>query len=511
MLQWTVGTEYGKICPYNLIAIVFEGGPEMKKLLSLVITLVLLVCTATAFAETTVSAKTIEAYSLELNTKANTLVVSDRNSGMKYVADTELNPLSEQYGYISPEEGYYEAANEDLHVGLLDGQGKLILPLEYGEIIVLGDRWIAGIRLVVSENAEENPDYRSLFGGNSYMIDTVDLYYAGEKKGTVSRAEWKNAKPFGDYLCIQDREGNQTFYSRDFVKSEATPRYANEYEDDYSTKTITHSGTNQPAFTAGCTLTAQEVQQSIWVNSDKQVLDLQGNVIAELAGCRYASVDSESNLIKIENGDGKRGLADETGKEIVPCLYDSISYALTGALASGYIYAEKDGKSGFVNLTTGAETGFTINKDSGSQRANFIIVDDAREGKILISAAAGELPERYQEANANFPNKGDACRYAVVKGQDGACRVIGQMGEDILPGVTFNSVYDAKISDDGTLILLPGEERGYYNLYTVSYDPDLNAISTNSGSDEDETWTCENGHTGLTSPFCPECGAKKPE
>ena len=483
----------------------------MKKWLSLAVALVLCTGIAAACAETTVSEKVIEAYNLELNTKSNTLIVTDRSTGQKYVADTEMNRLSDQYAYISEEEGYFEAANEDLHVGLLDGQGKLILPLEYGEVDVLSDRWIAGIRLVVSENADENPDYRSIFGGNSYMIDTVDLYYAGEKKGTMTRSEWKRGKAFGDYLAIEDREGKQTYYNKDFTKVESETKYAYEYEDDYSTKTVTHLGSNQAAFTAGCTLTAEEVVQSLWVNGNKQVLDLQGNVTAELTACRYANVDAESNLIKIENEDGKKGLADGTGKVLVPCLYDSLSYALTGAMASGYIYAEKDGKSGFVNLATGAETGFTFTKEAGSQRANFIIVDDAREGKILISAAAGELPERYQDVSANFPNKGDACKYAVVKGQDETCRVIGQLGEDILPGVTFKSVYDAKFSDDGTLILLPGEERGTYVLYTVNYDPDLSAVPASAGSAEEETWTCENGHTGLTSAFCPECGAKKPE
>ena len=32
-----------------------------------------------------------------------------------------------------------------------------------------------------------------------------------------------------------------------------------------------------------------------------------------------------------------------------------------------------------------------------------------------------------------------------------------------------------------------------------------------AGTAQDETWTCENGHSGLTGNFCPECGAKKPE
>lgn len=480
----------------------------MKKLLSVLIVLIL--CIGAACAETTVQSRDIEAYDLELNTAANALILTDKETRMQRVTDTELNPLSEEYSYISSEGAYFVAANDDLKRGLLDSQGKLILPMEYGDFELLSDRWIAGVRLTESTDSEENPDYRSMFGGKSYMIDTVDLYYAGEKKGTVSRKEWKNAKAFGDYLAIQDRDGKETFYNKDFAVSGAESKYAYEYNDDYSTKTVTHLGSGQAAFTAGCTLTAEEVQQSVWVNGDKELLDLQGNVIASLKIYKYTNVDAESNLIKLESEEGKKGLADSTGKEIVPCLYDSFSYALKGAMKAGYLYAEKDGKCGFVNLSTGAETGFTFTKDAGSQRASFILVDDPREGKILISAAAGELPERFAEANATFPNKGDGCMYAVVKGQDGTCRIIGQLGEDILPGVTFSSVYDPKISEDGTLILLKGE-RGQYTLYTVNYDPDLSAVPEAGTGAEDETWTCENGHTGLTGKFCPECGAKKPE
>lgn len=483
----------------------------MKRMLSLILVLALCVCTAAACAETTVQVKELEAYDLKMNVKTDTFILSDRETGLKYVTDTELKKLSEGYGYISSEGAFFNAANEDLHMGLLDGQGKLLIPLEYGEVEVLNDRWFAGIRLVVSENSEENPDYKAWFGGNSYMIDTVDIYYGSEKKGTVTRTEWKRAKAFKDYLSIEDREGNLTFYNKDFVKSGAEASYAYEYVDDYSTKTVTHTGSNQPAFTAGCTLTPDEVIQYVWVNSDKQLLDLQGNVIADLSSYKYARVDADSNYIKLENNDGKCGLADSTGKEIVPCKYDRLSYSIAGAIQSGYIYAENDGKSGFVSLTTGAEAGFTFTKDAGNQRATFILVDDAREGKILISAAAGELQERFKDANASFTDKGDKCMFAVVKGQDDTCRIIGQLGEDILPGITFNSTYEADMSEDGTLIMLPGEERGHYMLYTVNYDPDLSAIPSAGEKAGEETWTCENGHTGLTGNFCPECGAKKPE
>ena len=442
----------------------------MKKILAMVMALALCVCAAAACAETTVESKVIEAYGLELNTKANTLVLTDGKTYDKYVVDTEGNKLSDSFAYISSNDGFYTVGNEDLHLGLLDGQGKQLLPLEYGEIKVYGTKWIAGIKLVVSEDSEENPDYKSLFGGKSYMIDSVDVYYAGEKKATLTRAEWDYAKAFGDYIAIEDRNDKMSFYNKDFVKSPAEASYAYEYNNDYSTKTVTHLGSGQAAFTEGCTLTPEEVQQSVWVNRNDQLIDLQGNVIADLSAYKRAQVDADSNLVKLENGDGKVGLADSTGKELVPCVYDKMTYALAGALQTGYLYVEKDGKNGFVNLATGEETGFTFMKDAGDQRANFILVSDAREGKILVSAMAGELPGRYKETNAAFQNQADGNPYAVVKEMDDTCRVVGQLGEEVLPGVTFSGIYDAKISDDGTLILLPGEGNSY-TLYTVSYDP----------------------------------------
>ena len=101
----------------------------MKRLLSLIISLALCVCSAAACAETTVQAKDLEAYDLELNEKTNTFVLTDRASGLKYVTDTELRKLSEGYQSIRKEDKYFTATNEDLHTGLLDSQGKLVVPL----------------------------------------------------------------------------------------------------------------------------------------------------------------------------------------------------------------------------------------------------------------------------------------------------------------------------------------------------------------------------------------------
>ena len=99
----------------------------MKKILAMVMALALCVCAAAACAETTVESKVIEAYNLELNTKANTLVLTDGKTYEKYVVDTEGNKLSDSFAYISSNDGFYTVGNEDLHLGLLDGQGKQLL------------------------------------------------------------------------------------------------------------------------------------------------------------------------------------------------------------------------------------------------------------------------------------------------------------------------------------------------------------------------------------------------
>ena len=484
----------------------------MKKLISLVLALALCLALAAAAAETKVEATELEAYTLELNLKTNTLVLTDRETRSKRVTDLELNALSDDYGYIDPKDGYFVVLqDDDLKRGLLDGQGKLVIPLEYADFEILSDRWIAAIRL--AEATSDNYDYKSFGGNKFYLVDAVDLYYNGEKKGTLARAEWKTAEAFGDYLLVRDPDGNRAFYNKDFEKSAAETDLSREYGEDSSGKTVLHLGSNQPAFTAGCPLTPEEVKQSVWVTRDMKLLDLQGNELADFADYESAIVDADSGLIKLRKSNKKFGLADAAGKEIIPCRYDSLTYDLAGAKLSGYAYAEKDGKNGFVNLETGAETGFTFTTDAGKQRAVFIHVDDPREGKILISAAAGELPGRYRETNSFFPGKGDACPYAVVQEQDDTCHVIGQLGEDILPGVTFSSVYDPNLSEDGTLILLK-TDTGKYSLYQVAYDPDLSAVPAPAPAavaEEEETWTCENGHTGLTGNFCNVCGAKKPE
>ena len=474
----------------------------MKKFLILLLACCL--CCTMAFAEV----KTAEVSSLSLNRDADTFVI--RTNSRKYqVVDADLNPLSDEYDSLSTSNGLYTIRQENGLRGLLDGQGKLLIAPEYDDVNVISKCWAVGIRLV--EATAENYDYKS-WGNDAkfYLIDTADLYYEGTKLHTFTRMEYDNAYAFGEYIIIQDREKKCTAYNKDFVLSSVTPEAAySEYDENWNTGKVTHIGSGQEAFVAGCTLTPEEVQKSVWIKKNSLV-DLQGNVLADLTEYYSKSIDSSTNLIKVQDNYKKRGILDSTGKVLIPCKYDELGYDLDLALKTGWLYAVKDGKGGFVSLVNGAEKGFEFLESAGKQRSAFIVIEDPREGTILISAAAGELPGRFKSADVPYTS---AAMYATVEDMAGTIRVIDVFGNEVLEdNPEIRSTSDVEYSKDGTIILVRDIERKYH-IYTM--DPSVYAQDPNAApapdAEDDGTWTCENGHEGNTGAFCGECGAKKPE
>ena len=480
----------------------------MKKWLMILLALCLF-CSAAA-AEVSVDVKVVNARNLTLNAAANTFVI--RTDSKQYqVVDSELNPLSAEYPQIDVRDGQYKVSNQDGACGLLDGQGKELIAPAYDDIQVISERWAAGITL--KESTAENYDYETWFSEvkKFFLIDTVDIFYCGEKKGTLTRLDWNYAYAYGDYLVIQSREKKYSAYNKDFVQSPFELEYSSEYSENYRTGKVIHAGSGQEAFTPGCTLMPDEVQQYIWINQNDMLIDLQGNELADLSDYQNGhNVDKESNLIRVKNNKKKVGVLDATGKVIVPCEYDELDYSLASAQKMGYIYAVKDGKAGFVNLKNGKEAGFEFLESAGRQKSAFIVIEDPREGVILISAAAGELPGRYKEADVPYSS---AAMFATVQEMDGRVHVIDAKGNDPLTDAPeIRSTYNVSYSRDGSIILVQDLE-GAYHIYKVTYteDPEENQDEGNKESGETaETWTCENGHEGNTGKFCGECGAAKP-
>ena len=482
---------------------------EMKKTLLWFLTFCLCLSLAVAGAETEVATQEITARNLELNKSANTLMMQTEDR--KYqVIDAQGNPLSETYGDMSIRSGFYRVANEEgvNKMGLLDGQGQLIIPMEYGDIEVISDRWQAAVTL--KEATSENYDYKSFLGSGFYLIDQVDMYYRGVKKASLSRMDWSSAWAYGDYIRIQNRDRVSTFYNKEMQPSPRPSEYSSEYDEDYRTGAVWHQGSGQEAFTAGCTLTPDEVDQSLWIKKAK-VLDLQGNVVGDVAN--YADAYTpKGSYIRVRNGAGLYGVADKTGKEILPCIYDYMESDLEAAEAVGYVYAGKDGKGGYVNLTTGREAGFEFSRDALRDYAAFAMISDLDGSILVVSAAAGQLPAKYKDFRAAYSDVSVSCPLALVQDAEDRAGVIGLLGEEIVPlDGTYDDTYDLDISNDGSLIL-GRKDYGSYVLYRVSYDPDLSAFQAPAGEAEaDGSWTCVNGHAGNTGKFCTECGSPKPE
>ena len=188
----------------------------MKKWLMILLALCLF-CSAAA-AEVSVDVKVVNARNLTLNAAANTFVI--RTDSKQYqVVDSELNPLSAEYPQIDVRDGQYKVSNQDGACGLLDGQGKELIAPAYDDIQVISERWAAGITL--KESTAENYDYETWFSEvkKFFLIDTVDIFYCGEKKGTLTRLDWNYAYAYGDYLVIQSREKKYSAYNKDFVQS----------------------------------------------------------------------------------------------------------------------------------------------------------------------------------------------------------------------------------------------------------------------------------------------------
>lgn len=481
----------------------------MKKLILLLLALCL---TFPALADSTVESQyTLEARSLDMNRYTNTMAAVLKNASNYVLLSADGQELTDRpYIAMRPKEMFYEVALEEGTnvLGLIDSEGKEVMDLAYGDVEVLSQRWQVGV--VLEEATVDNYDYKSWGGEHFYLVSAYDFFFNGAKVGSLGRTQYQNANVFGNYLYIKDKSGNVSYYDSAFNKSAyvGDSTYS-EYEEDYRTHTFWHPGSNQQAFTPGCTLTLDDVQCAI-ACINNQFFDLQGNLL-------FTAANPYDTVSKFENGYarvrafGKYGLIDDTGREVIPCQYDGINCSNT-YFGTDYQIVVKDGKVGYVDRNGNETTAFQYSESTASSYSSPFTYLDSLEGDVIVvSAAVGEIPQRFKEISMSSDR--DSCPVICVSPEEDKAGVMDLAGNMVIAADgTYDNVYDFSLSNDGTLVI--GQQSGgVYNVYRLSHTAIESvpvAQAQPAAPTGEDGWTCASCNTQNTGKFCTECGAARP-
>lgn len=166
------------------------------------------------------------------------------------------------------------------------------------------------------------------------------------------------------------------------------------------------------------------------------------------------SIWYENDILKYRK-DGKVGLIDFSGKEIVPATYDKI-YAMPGIEKS--IIIEKDGLRGLVNNSLGEiiiDAKYAEIESLGQTYENGYIVKSTESYYGVITTDKKEILEcKYDKIYNVTGNE----MYVVTEG--GTDKVIKKSGEEVL-----NKGFDEVVSIDGEYLIIKNNDKyGVINL-----------------------------------------------
>ena len=496
----------------------------MKK--GLLIALALL--TTMIFAGTALAGESsidLKARDLVINNNSDTLGCRFENSNYYCLINPDGSKLTNEiYNSVYSVSGYpyfkVETDSKDgIHnEGLVDDQGKVIVPVMYADVNVISDRWASGIKLISSSADDKDYTYSNYRTGEKsfYRIDKVDFYYLGSLAGTLSRSDYDGyPTAYGDYLCVQTREKARVFYNSRMEKSSYQPEYSGEYSSSYKNRKTTyiHNGTGQKAFETGCTLIPDEVGRSVIYENGK-FLNLQGEEPFRAAQ-NYDSVQDFHGDYAVVSMNSKKGLINTAGEEVIPVEYESIGNYEDTYLEYGAISAEKDGKFGFLDATGNVTCDFVYSKDIVRNYGILGTIKNLDGTIIVLSGLAGELPEHYSETDMS-----SNARAFVAKNAENELSLIDATGRVLIPFTDVRYIY----ANHAATVAFYTMGNHTYRIFTFSHDMDVPVKSTatvpdsadelremdTAASETDGAWTCSNGHAGNTGKFCPECGEAKP-
>lgn len=467
--------------------------------------LMILACTllmSCACAETGVTyEKIMELYRLQFPDIQGNMLIIRNEDGLKSIYDYRSDSYSKEKYYIVVAKGDYFDVEGENGWGYLDENLNVIVPCEYDLLDRVTERWNVGIELEKTDS-KENADYVS--SKEYYAIAYADVFYRGQKIGRIDGRVQEDFIAYGDYLYVTMHDRTRLVYdtSFNFRKIDTTQ----EYTEDFTGFHIVHVPTGEYAFEAGCTLSEDEVDRRYYYDADRSVLvDLYGNEIMNLENSYKDVYDFVGEYAIVRKNSGY-GLIDSSGREILPCEYNSLELEKSqqfgdGTFASGYQRISKyiDGSCYYGYANRQGE--ITVPVEYSSQRIQsssdcFMIL---KNGEV-ISAAIGLIPNVKSKSyylNEYYINT----MSCVVEDDEGRLGVIDMYGNVLIP---FQKYKDIKLTYDGACCLVeyPSENCELYRLNLPSME------STEEPVEETSTWVCVCGSEN-ESNFCPNCGAKR--
>lgn len=488
---------------------------KLRKIAAALLALTLALCASASAQTTQTGSYTLDAYSVELNVESGMIAVQDSETRLfTLTAPDGTAVTTEPYIHMDAQYNMFEVAVEPGTnvLGMIDSTGKLMVPMQYGDVSYISDRWQIGVALEPA--TADNYDYKS-FDGEFYLVSAFDVYFDGALAGSLSRTAYRNAYAYGAYLYVYDVEQNYTYYDSTMTASSYVPSFAGSSEYDVTRDGVFHKGSGQQAFTAGCTLTPADVETDLY-EVDGRYVDLQGNEIFAVDAKYDYIYDFRGDYARVSMND-KYGLIDRTGREVIPCEYDNITYGDV-YFEGGYQIAVKDGKVGFLNTNGEVTCEFKYSENSvhSLYQMPVTFLTDLDGSFILLSGAVGELPEHYAEVRVANNN----CPLISVANASKQAGVVDMYGQTVIPmDGAYDDAYDFQISRDGSVIVGYDVNR-CYNVYLLDVSageapaaaaevPAAEEAPVAEAPAADGAWICACGNEN-NGNFCSNCGSARP-
>ena len=384
------------------------------------------------------------------------ILVQDQDSRLYGVYDTAGQQIiPSEYGYLdSLSYGYFEAINEEglNNHALLSAAGEEIIDYQYAAFEMLSPKFCAAVVLEPTEG--EMYDYAGglLGGGEHYLVTRYDVYNleTAAMIGSLERAQYQQAMVHGNWLYIEDREGNAKIYDETLTPLDVEVQYlscAYEVSDDNLVRL-----SDGKVILEDCSNFSEDLDSNtlrVWRSSGVGLCDLEGN---PLIPAEYEKIGMVYGHYAPVVQDGLMGLYDlAAGALVVPCEYDDIPYTMAGGEAryefNGYVLVKKDDKLGFSNTSGEITCEIKYPANTVTQHGCSLSVVDMDGSLHLIAGDGVQTKLDVSEIDKYSSGLGDL----LIVSKDEKSGVIDWHGEEVLP-LEYAS-YDLLITESGSAVL----------------------------------------------------------